>query len=182
MTASPERESKVFELRSEKPRTGSRNGEVQCLCGMESVFSQELVLADHSQMTSCAAQVRCRQTMKLPKRRNVKRLRPDQSSSHLRTVNPWLIGRNGESLPPDCQMKAYALVPALEGRVARMAKLADPPDLGFRNRRFHNVPLRFHRSPIYGRKTRFFNYQSRVDDRFHRAVWNRCVSCNCICD
>jgi hypothetical protein len=39
-------------------------------------------------------------------------------------------------------MKAYALVPALEGRVARMAKLADPPDLGFRNRRFHNVPLR----------------------------------------
>jgi len=100
----------------------------------------------------------------------------------LRTVNPWLIGRNGESLPPGCQMKAYALVPALEGRVARMAKLADPPDLGFRNRRFHNVPLRFHRSPIYGRKTRFFNYQSRVDDRFDRAVWNRCVSCNCICD
>src|SRR6266480_2503383 len=99
-----------------------------------------------------------------------------------RTVNPWLIGRNGESLPPGCQMKAYALVPALEGRVARMAKLADPPDLGFRNRRFHNVPLRFHRSPIYGRKTRFFNYQSRVDDRFDRAVWNRCVSCNCICD
>jgi hypothetical protein len=54
-----------------------------------------------------------------------------------------------------------------------MAKLADSPDLGFR---------RFHRSPIYGRKTRFFNYQNRVDDRFDRAVWNRCVSCNCICD
>jgi hypothetical protein len=26
------RESKVFELRSEKPQTGSRNEEVQCLC------------------------------------------------------------------------------------------------------------------------------------------------------
>jgi hypothetical protein len=32
MTASPERESKVFELRSEKPQRGSRNEEVQCLC------------------------------------------------------------------------------------------------------------------------------------------------------
>jgi len=29
-----ERESKVFELRSEKPRRGSRNEEVQGLCGM----------------------------------------------------------------------------------------------------------------------------------------------------
>ena len=28
------RESKVFELRSEKPRSGSRNEEVQCLCEM----------------------------------------------------------------------------------------------------------------------------------------------------
>ena len=36
--------------------------------------------------------------------------------------------------------------------------------------------------PTGVRKTRFFSYQSRVDDRFDRAVWNRCVSCNCICD
>jgi hypothetical protein len=27
-----------------------------------------------------------------------------------------------------------------------------------------------------------FHDQSRVHDRFDRAVWNRCVSCNCICD
>jgi hypothetical protein len=34
-----ERESKVFELRSEKPqRSGSRNEEVQCLCRMEFAF------------------------------------------------------------------------------------------------------------------------------------------------
>jgi hypothetical protein len=33
MTASPEREGKVFELRREKPRgSGSRNEKVQCLC------------------------------------------------------------------------------------------------------------------------------------------------------
>ena len=36
-----------------------------------------------------------------------------------------------------------------------MAKLADSPDLGFRNRQFQSVPLRFHRSPIYGRKRDF---------------------------
>src|SRR6266480_7409969 len=80
-----------------------------------------------------------------------------------RTVNPWLIGRNGESLPPGCQMKAYALVPALEGRVARMAKLADPPDLGFRNRRFHNVPLRFHRFAACRCKSGFSSVGSRTD-------------------
>ncbi len=34
MTASPRREGKVFELPSEKPRSGSRNEEVQCLCGI----------------------------------------------------------------------------------------------------------------------------------------------------
>jgi hypothetical protein len=34
------RASKVFELRSEKPRTGSRNKEVQCLCGMGRQFSR----------------------------------------------------------------------------------------------------------------------------------------------
>ena len=126
--------------------------------------------------------VRHRRKRAFSKRRKVKSLRPGRPSTHRRTVNPWLIGRNGESLPPGCQMKAYALVPALEGRVARMAKLTDTPDLGFRNRQFQSIPLRFHRSPIYGRKTRFFNYQSRVDGSFDRAVWNRCVSCNCICD
>jgi hypothetical protein len=39
---------------------------------------------------------------------------------------------------------------------ARVAKLADAPDLGFRNRRFQNVALRFKKQSIYERKTRFF--------------------------
>ena len=45
-------------------------------------------------------------------------------------------------------MKAYALVPELEGRVARMAKLADRPDLGFRNRQFQNTSFRFKKRSI----------------------------------
>jgi hypothetical protein len=34
--------------------------------------------------------------------------------------------------------------------------LADAPDLGFRNRRFHRVPFRFETRPIYEGKTQFF--------------------------
>ena len=32
----------------------------------------------------------------------------------------------------------------------------DPPDLGFPNRRFQNVPLRFRKQSIYERKAQFF--------------------------
>jgi hypothetical protein len=32
---------------------------------------------------------------------------------------------------------------------ARVAKLADAPDLGFQNRRFQNVPFRFKKQSIY---------------------------------
>jgi hypothetical protein len=39
------RESKVFELGSEKPQRGSRNEEVQCLCGMGVGVHFLLVLA-----------------------------------------------------------------------------------------------------------------------------------------
>jgi len=38
---------------------------------------------------------------------------------------------------------------------ARVAKLADAPDLGFRNRRFHNVPFRFKKQAIYEGKMQF---------------------------
>jgi hypothetical protein len=37
-----------------------------------------------------------------------------------------------------------------------MAKLADAPDLGLRNRRFQNVALRFKKQSFYERKTPFF--------------------------
>jgi hypothetical protein len=36
---------------------------------------------------------------------------------------------------------------------------ADAPDLGFRNRRFQNVPFRFKRQSIYEGKTRFFTFR-----------------------
>jgi hypothetical protein len=39
---------------------------------------------------------------------------------------------------------------------ARVAKLADAPDLGLRSRRFQNVPFRFKIESIYEGKTRFF--------------------------
>jgi hypothetical protein len=35
----------------------------------------------------------------------------------------------------------------------------DAPDLGFRNRRFQNVPFRFKRQSIYEGKTRFFTFR-----------------------
>jgi hypothetical protein len=44
----------------------------------------------------------------------------------------------------------------IRNRIARVAKLADAPDLGFRNRRFQNVPFRFKKQAIYEGKTRFF--------------------------
>ena len=43
----------------------------------------------------------------------------------------------------------------IENPIARVAKLADAPDLGFRNRRFHNVPFCFKKQAIYERKMRF---------------------------
>jgi hypothetical protein len=36
-----------------------------------------------------------------------------------------------------------------------VAKLADAPDLGLRNRQFQNVPFRFKKQSIYEGKTRF---------------------------
>jgi hypothetical protein len=39
--------------------------------------------------------------------------------------------------------------------IARVAELADAPDLGFRNRRFQNVSFRFKKSSIYEGKRRF---------------------------
>ena len=45
---------------------------------------------------------------------------------------------------------------------ARVAKLVDAPDLGFRNRRFQNVPLRFKRQSIYEGKTRFFTMSNTL--------------------
>jgi hypothetical protein len=51
----------------------------------------------------------------------------------------------------------------LEGRILAQwlkhwirAEQRDAPDLGFRNRRFHRVPFRFKRRPIYEGKTQFF--------------------------
>ena len=44
----------------------------------------------------------------------------------------------------------------VENRFARVAKLADAPDLGLRNHRFQNIPFRFKKQSIYERKTRFF--------------------------
>jgi len=39
---------------------------------------------------------------------------------------------------------------------ARVAKLADAPDLGFRNYRFQNIALRFKKQSFYERKTATF--------------------------
>jgi hypothetical protein len=36
---------------------------------------------------------------------------------------------------------------------ARVAELADAPDLGFQNRRFQNIPCRFKKRPIFKGKT-----------------------------
>jgi hypothetical protein len=44
----------------------------------------------------------------------------------------------------------------LRNKRARVAKLADAPDLGFRNRRFQNVPFRFKKQSFYERKTPIF--------------------------
>jgi hypothetical protein len=43
---------------------------------------------------------------------------------------------------------------------ARVAKLADAPDLGFQNRRFQNVPFRFKKQSIYEGKTRLFTIRA----------------------
>jgi len=43
----------------------------------------------------------------------------------------------------------------IENPIARVAKLADATDLGFQNRRFHDVPFRFKKQAIYEGKTRF---------------------------
>jgi hypothetical protein len=45
-----------------------------------------------------------------------------------------------------------------------MAKLADPPDLGFRNRRFQSVPFRFKKQAIYEGKDAIFDDWLRVHD------------------
>src|SRR5256885_16336 len=46
--------------------------------------------------------------------------------------NPWLIVRDGKSLPPGCQTKTFnVLVRALEGYVTTIAKSAGPPDFAF---------------------------------------------------
>ena len=37
-----------------------------------------------------------------------------------------------------------------------MAKLADPPDLGFQNRRFQSAPFPFKNQSIYEGKAQFF--------------------------
>jgi hypothetical protein len=37
-----------------------------------------------------------------------------------------------------------------------VAKLADAPDLGFQNRRFQSVALRFKKKPFYESKTAIF--------------------------
>jgi hypothetical protein len=37
-----------------------------------------------------------------------------------------------------------------------MAKLAGPPDLGFQNHRFQNVPFHFKKQSIYEGKAQFF--------------------------
>jgi hypothetical protein len=44
----------------------------------------------------------------------------------------------------------------VENRFARVAKLADAPDLGLRNRRFQNVSFRSKKQSFYEGKTRFF--------------------------
>jgi hypothetical protein len=44
----------------------------------------------------------------------------------------------------------------VENRFARVAKLADAPDLGLKNHRFQNVPFRFKKQSVYEGKTRFF--------------------------
>jgi hypothetical protein len=43
----------------------------------------------------------------------------------------------------------------IENPITRVAKLADAPDLGFRNRRFHDVPFRFKKQAIYDGKMQF---------------------------
>jgi hypothetical protein len=40
---------------------------------------------------------------------------------------------------------------------ARVAKLADAPDLGFRNRRFQNIPFRFKKQSLYEGKSCIFH-------------------------
>jgi hypothetical protein len=44
----------------------------------------------------------------------------------------------------------------IRNRIARVAKLADAPDLGLRNRRFQNVPFRFKKTTGLRGKTPFF--------------------------
>jgi len=43
----------------------------------------------------------------------------------------------------------------VENRFARVAKLADAPDLGLRNHRFQSVAFRFKANAFYERKTDF---------------------------
>jgi hypothetical protein len=57
---------------------------------------------------------------------------------------------------PEDKFKHNPLLSVRYSIRARVAKLADAPDLGFRNRRFQNVALRFKKQSIYERKTRFF--------------------------
>jgi hypothetical protein len=43
----------------------------------------------------------------------------------------------------------------IENQPARVAKLADAPDLGLRNHRFQSIALRFEKQPFYESKTIF---------------------------
>jgi hypothetical protein len=44
--------------------------------------------------------------------------------------------------------------------LARVAELADAPDLGLRNHRFQNIAFQFEKQSIYEKKTRFWRQDS----------------------
>ena len=106
---------------------------------------------------------------------------PDRSSLSGRTVNPSPALTAPKSLSTSCQKP-------LANLSKNCHKFSGGVEIGRRAR------FRIAKSSISKRSFSFqkrtdlrgenaiFNYQSRVDDRFDRAVWNRCVSCNCICD
>src|SRR4029434_119013 len=76
--------------------------------------------------------VRERRKRAVFKRRNVKSLRTAPRPPNRPTVNPWLIGRNGESWPRGCQMKPQRAGSSVrwprcqDGETGRFARLRIP--------------------------------------------------------
>jgi hypothetical protein len=79
----------------------------------------------------------------------------NRAASVLRTVNPLFALTAPKSLSSSCQNLARTCLRTCQNFSGAL-KLADAPDLGFRNRRFQTVPFRFKKRSVYEGKAQFF--------------------------